>query len=183
MTVAYKDIPGFPGYRVGDDGSVWTCKKFVGLGIGGGRGLKIELSPEYRPMRIATAHNGYQYVHLRVDGKKKSLSVHGLVALAFIGCCPAGKEVAHENGCKTDNRSTNLSYKTRSENHADKHRHGTDLCGEKSQNAKLTVEQVRQIRADYVPRKVGCGQLAKRYGVSLITIYRIIKGTRWGNVK
>jgi hypothetical protein len=27
MTVSYRPIEGFPGYRVGDDGSVWSCKR------------------------------------------------------------------------------------------------------------------------------------------------------------
>jgi site-specific DNA-cytosine methylase len=28
--VAYRDVPGFPGYRVGDDGSVWPRYRAIG---------------------------------------------------------------------------------------------------------------------------------------------------------
>ena len=30
--VVYKDIPGFPGYRAGDDGSIWSCLNWGGSG-------------------------------------------------------------------------------------------------------------------------------------------------------
>ena len=32
--VEYRDVPGWPGYRVGDDGSVWSLWKRRGLGRG-----------------------------------------------------------------------------------------------------------------------------------------------------
>lgn len=51
--------------------------------------------------------------------------------------------------------------------------------GEQNPSSKLTREQVEQIRARYVPRKVGLAQLAKEYGVGTSAIHRIVRGTHW----
>ena len=40
---------------------------------------------------------------------------------------------------------------------------------------KLTLDQVREIRAKYIPRKYSIDKLAKEYGVGYTCIYRIIK--------
>ena len=63
--------------------------------------------------------NSYGYCVLRVaydDGTRKTIAVHILVALAFLGERPPGHDVNHINGIKIDNRVENLEYVTRSEN-------------------------------------------------------------------
>jgi hypothetical protein len=45
---------------------------------------------------------------------------------AFVGPCPEGMEVCHNNGDPTDNRMENLRYGTHSSNEQDKLIHGTD---------------------------------------------------------
>lgn len=54
--------------------------------------------------------------------------------------------------------------------------------GESSGNAKLTNEQVAEIRARYVPRVVSVSRLAKEYGVGRSAIHRIISGQSWGHL-
>lgn len=51
--------------------------------------------------------------------------------------------------------------------------------GELNYNAKLTLEQVREIRTRYIPYRVTLVQLAKEYGVSDHAIEHIIYGDRW----
>ncbi len=53
--------------------------------------------------------------------------------------------------------------------------------GETNGRAKLTAEQVAEIRNSYVPRKYGHGShaLAKKYGVSKPTIRAILNGEAW----
>lgn len=48
--------------------------------------------------------------------------------------------------------------------------------------AKLTVNQVRNIRKEYIPHIIGCDQLAKKYGVNQTAIYRIVKHITWRSV-
>lgn len=51
--------------------------------------------------------------------------------------------------------------------------------GEDSSCAKLTAEQVREIRSRYVPRKLGYQRLASEYGVSMATVHEIIERKTW----
>ena len=59
---------------------------------------------------------GYHKVGLWVDGKKKRLSVHRLVAMTFLPNPEELPEVNHINGVKTDNRVTNLEWSSGSAN-------------------------------------------------------------------
>ena len=63
-TVQYKDIQGFSGYRVGDDGSAWTCKKVVCDGrIKGGIGLlRSVIGDTWRLLKPYKNKRGYSHV-------------------------------------------------------------------------------------------------------------------------
>ena len=52
-------------------------------------------------------------------------------------------------------------------------------CGDKSVNAKLTWNLVKQIRQDYIPFKNGAHKLAKKYNVTKPTILAIIHNKTW----
>lgn len=57
-------------------------------------------------------------------------------------------------------------------------------CGEDRYCAKLTEEDVRSIRRDYVPRaNGGTLALAKRYGVSRTAIWNLLHGVSWKHVQ
>lgn len=97
-----KEIPGFPGFNVTDDGQVINS-----------RGIRLS---DYNC-------NGYRRINLkRSDGKRVGVDVHRLVALAWIGPIPRGYWVNHENGNKADNRVENLRIDTPSYNHRHAHR-------------------------------------------------------------
>jgi hypothetical protein len=50
-------------------------------------------------------------------------------------------------------------------------------------NAKLNNEQVRAIRAEYQPRReIGQSFLARKYGVSVVTIDRIVNRRSWSHL-
>jgi len=71
-----------------------------------------------------------QYGHLRVtlvdrDSQKKRWLVHRLVAAAFVGPCPEGMEVCHNDGIPAHNHVGNLRYDTHSANLLDAVGHGT----------------------------------------------------------
>ena len=81
-------------------------------------------------------HHGYMLLHLSAKGVRTARTVHSLVCEAFHGPAPTGHTVAHENGDPADNRAANLSWKTWSANHLDKHRHGTMPCGDNHYTAR-----------------------------------------------
>jgi hypothetical protein len=71
-----------------------------------------------------------------------------------------------------------LSWKTHSENEADKLIHGTHNRGENHNMVKLTANQVREIRA-FRKAKLPASILAAQYGVSLQAIYDISQRRTW----
>ena len=70
-------------------------------------------------MRPGKTRDGYLKVELFNSGTPCSRYVHRLVVEAFIGEIPAGLEVNHISGQKTDNRLESLEVVT----HADNTRH------------------------------------------------------------
>jgi hypothetical protein len=116
-TEEWREVPGFPAYRVSSHGRVWSGQRHghikAGTAWGGGRILKL-------------LHKaGYPYVVLYPG--QRHFFVHQLVTLAFIGPCPPGQEVRHiHDYTKTNVHASNLGYGTPSENAHDRSRHGTN---------------------------------------------------------
>ena len=143
-TVQYRDIPGFPGYRVGDDGSVWTAWKAKGSGYEGG--FQPIIGSSWRRMKCKKDHNGHFRIALVANGITSSHGVHRLVLFAFIGPCPPGLEACHNDGNPANNTPSNLRWDTRKANQSDRINHGTSNRGERHGKSKLTDEVVRRIR-------------------------------------
>lgn len=182
-TVEYRPIPDFPGYMIGNDGTVLTERKQRPLkGKGAGRGTVAYLSGEWRMMNQVwgAGSKGYRYltVSLSKDGKIRHHCVHILVLTVFVGPCPQGMWGRHHDGDRNNNRLDNLSWATPKDNHADRIAHGTHLRGERCGTAKLTADQVRQIRE---LRQQGWLQkdIASKFKISRVQIQRILNGTRW----
>lgn len=159
--VEFRAIPEYPGYLAGSDGSIWTTHYR--------RRLKQCVFPSKKR---------YLRVCMRVDGKTKTPSVHGLVLAAFSGPRPENHECRHLNGDWSDNRPENLAWGTRQENSDDKERHGTYPRGERNGMANLSEEQVIQIRER---RSNGekAASLAREFGTSRQYIQSIIHRRRW----
>jgi HNH endonuclease/NUMOD4 motif len=123
------------------------------------------------------------------DGPKhwKHTKVHILVARAFLGPCPPGKEINHKNGNKTDARAENLEYITHQENTQHGYRLGLNpgprnpAKGEDNKHHKLTEEQVRQIRA--LKGILSQDAIAKRFGITQPNVGYIHRGDTWKHVK
>lgn len=114
-------VPGYEGmYEVSDRGRARSLPRTVEYRAG------IKRRYPGTVLEDTTKGQRYSIVELHKGAGRKKFSVHRLVMLAFVGPCPEGMEVCHNNGDPTDNRLTNLRYATRSENHYDKRRHGTD---------------------------------------------------------
>lgn len=122
---------------------------------------------------------GYRRATLYRDGEKTRRMVHVLVLEAFVGPCPEGQEACHRNDDGGDNRLENLRWDTRQNNWLDRVRVGTaHYVGEGCKTAKLTNDQVRQLRKDLA---LGHTQavLAKRYGISPAMVSFIKTGRAW----
>jgi len=80
------------------------------------------------------------------DGIRRTKSVHQLVADAWLGVCPEGKEVNHIDHDKTNNAATNLEYITHAQNISEvAHRRGfPSKSGSRSVLFGKTWAQIRK---------------------------------------
>jgi hypothetical protein len=180
--VEYRDIPGFPGYRVGSDGTVWTCWQQVRTNWC--RGWVFKLSTSWKMMRPARLKSGYLGIGVRLSpGTKVQTTVHRLVLLAFVGPCPPGRETRHLNGNKKDNRPDNLAWGTPQENARDRVGHGTAhrARGMLSCRAKLKDGDIIEIRRRRLLGET-CASLAMDYGISTTTISNIAWRKTWAHI-
>jgi hypothetical protein len=124
--------------------------------------------------------NGYPVWCYRVDHKEVRLTVPVTVATAFFGPRPKAAdvryEVRHLDNDKLNNHVDNLVWGTSKQNADDRVRAGTTLRGERSPFAKLTWDQVNEIRSQTPCHIVG---LAVVFGVSRQTIRRVLRNETW----
>jgi len=96
---------------------------------------------------------------------------------AFVGKCPDGLQGLHANDVKSDNRLSNLSWGTPSQNQLDAIRNDRCLLGQEKPNAKLRDADIPVIRSRL--RAEGCPAIAKDFGVSETAIRNIKDGRSW----
>jgi len=174
----FKPIPGLPGYRVEDDGSVWTAWFFKGAGHARRGTWEIgrlwrRLKPDRRQ-----CDGRARYTLRRGDGIYRRTYGSILALEVFVGPCPEGMECCHQDGDCCNDAVANLRWDTHQSNIEDKARHGTQPCGEAINTAKLTADDVREIRRIGKPLK----QHAQRYGVTESLVSAILSRKAWKHV-
>jgi len=134
-------------------------------------------------LRLNLNKKGYLSVCLCFDGIKSTYLVHRLVSQTHIPNQFNLPMVNHKNGIKTDNRVENLEWC--SAQHNTDHARKTGLIkdvGEDNPMAKLTEQQVREIRAKYVPRKYPTRKLSKEYNISQSVVMDVIHRRIWTHI-
>jgi hypothetical protein len=178
--VEYRQIARFPGYRFGDDGSVWSCWKKVGVKGAGRRGVVGVIGTEWRRMALDIGIAGYPFLRIKdpARGKQVGYNVHSLVLEAFEGPRPLGKECRHLDGNPANSRLDNLEWATPKVNNGDKKRHGTDNAGERHYLAKLTWAKVAEIRR-LSDEGVSQAALSRQFDTNARTINDVVRGRTW----
>lgn len=172
----YKNLPDFPGYRVGSDGTIWSRK--TNKGAPKGTWILGRQWQQLLPVPVL----GYFTVTLTLPtGKRRNVKVHKLVLTAFRGTCPQGLQGCHRNGDKSNNTLRNLRWGTPASNYADRDRHGTTVRGSRINTAKLTATSVRRIRRVFAAGST-LAVLSRRYQVTSRAISNIVYGRSWKHV-
>ena len=115
----WRAVPGYEGiYEVSSAGEVRSLTRRS-------RNQWNEFTITGKTLSPGINSQGRPAVVLSRDGKGKTWLVHRLVAMAFLGPCPPGYVVCHNNGDRTDNRAENLRWDSRSANAIDSIKHGT----------------------------------------------------------
>jgi hypothetical protein len=174
--VRFKEVDGFPGYCVGDDGSVWSrCNGKWGLGDRW-RQLRPFRSGARRPKHPVAVYLGQPSSGVRSPQRQ----VHRLILETFVGPCPPGHECCHANDQPTDNRLVNLRWGTHLENAADRQRNGSYFFGSRAKDAKLTEADIPHVRK--LIRSVGCRGAGRLLGMHHRTLSAIARGKAWKHV-
>lgn len=102
----------------------------------------------------------------------------------FVSEPEPGQECRHLNGNRLDNRLENLRWGTVKENAQDRQRHGTQARGEDVYTAKLTEQDVLDIRVrlKQANGSLRHADLAAEYGVHPGTITSVARGEAWDHV-
>ena len=106
-----------PGYEITKDGKVFSTESnWRGYGK---RELKQDLNS-----------HGYPCVRIYINGERKRIPVHRLVASLYLTERPSDKhEIRHLDGNKTNNNYKNLKWGTHKENAEDREKHGNTSRG------------------------------------------------------
>jgi hypothetical protein len=124
-----------------------------------------------------TAGDKNCFVYLATGETRSSRVAHVL----FVGPIPEGKQVLHHCDVRRCVCPEHFYLGDNNQNVQDRNRRGRTArnTGEKHGRSKLTWEQVREIRANYVPRRVSRNKLAEKYGVDKSQIDRILSNRGW----
>jgi hypothetical protein len=103
------------------------------------------------------------------------------VLSAFAGPRPFGAQACHNNGCKTDNRFSNLRWDSASANQADRETHGTGRRGKSHTAIQLTRAEVKLIRA--LAGQFNYSAIGRLIGRPRTTVADIINRRPWRDNK
>jgi hypothetical protein len=140
-----------------------------------------------------TTIGGYPTLNIKPFGENKTYYIHKLVAENFLKKKGRKQQyVIHKNHDKLNNKSNNLKWADKDEMH--KHQQKSPLViksREERMNRpiyeghKLTAKSVKQIKKQiFNPnRRLTMREIAEKYGISEMQLYRIKSGENWGHVK
>jgi hypothetical protein len=171
----WEPIKNYPNYQVSNLGRVKSLerKQFNNL---------TKTISVYKEKNISSWITKTGYVQLRLynNGVKINLSIHRLVATAFISNPENKPCVNHKNGIKNDNKVENLEWCTGSENmkHAYKTRLQLPVCGIKHGLSKLTQKDVLEIKKSNLPQS----KLSFIYKISQSVISEIKNNKSWKHI-
>lgn len=133
---------------------------------------------------------GYRSLNLHLTEGKGTIYIHREVAKLFLKkTSPRQKYVVHLNHDRLDNRAANLRWANPDELNA--HQQSSpakqaykERQASRTRGLKLTSTQVRAIKKTLADprRRLTYRQLAEKYGVSEMTLYRIRSGENWGRI-
>lgn len=164
LPIGLKRIPGYSSHAASEDGGIWNTE-----------GKK--------PRRLKTSlrkSDGYYRVWIRGDtGKYKTMTVHSLVLITFVGPRPEGLLGCHDDDNKANNQLSNLRWDTHGANISDAIKHGRhDGNSFFRRGIKLSLKKAREIRSE-TASGVSRRELAERFCVDPQAIYHVLRNHTW----
>ena len=171
----WKDFPNWEGmYRISNRGRVLSVARKV---------LTKDdkwLTVKERILKPRYGKSNHAQVALHHEGETTQFSLARMVLIVFKGASTPDAYAMHKDGNLANCRLSNLRWESKSKVQYEKPR---KMKGTKHFNSKFTVQQIKAIRA-LVPTLGFGGQatVARTFGVSHVTINKIVHGQTWGHV-
>ena len=157
----WKNIKGYEKlYQISNYGRIKSKEKYVKTGIKN----SVKVKRKEKILKNQINKNGYNYIFLSNEGKKKHMLIHRLVAEAFIPNPENKPQVNHIDGNKSNNYVDNLEWCTASENeiHAYKFLNKRKNNGNKGKLGKENAKAKIVLQINKYTNKI----LNKYYGIS-----------------
>lgn len=171
----WRDVPGYEGlYKISNKGMLIRFEHWS---------TKGRYYPESHPYKFKN-YKGYIQTYLYKDGKRKTTTIHRLIAQAFIPNPENKDQINHKNGIKDDNRIENIEWCNQSENM----RHAFDtglkegMPGEKNGRATLSQEAVDLIKSRYNSGEK-ITDISRELNINLGKLRTILYGFSWKETK
>ena len=176
----WRPVVNLPGYDISNLGRLrsWRLRLQHSSGRGSISGrrespLIRKLNPQPKTGRLTA--------NVCIDGVIQTVRIAQLVAQVFVPNPERKPQVNHKTGICTDNRAGNLEWVTKEENQEHANQYDLVAHGERQGSAKLTAENVREIRR---LSATGLSQrkIAAMFGVSQHPVRAILQGRIWRRV-
>jgi hypothetical protein len=150
-------IPDVANYMAGSDGQIYSTKNRWGQ------------RPNPCLVRSWPDRDGYRRVTIVVDGRRKNIAVHRLIAKAFLGLPPTARhEAQHKDGTRTNNIPSNLKWGLQKENADDRECDGRTARGDR-QGARLHPETLQRGSDHWANRRPDDVLRGERHGNAKLT--------------
>lgn len=185
-----KNLPGESWKPIQFDGYKKLRKKYAVSSLGRAASFTENIEKDGKVL-TGSITSGYRTLNLHIDGGNGTIYIHREVARMFCKKpSPKHKFVIHVNHKKKDNSYKNLKWATLDEVSSHQQFSPEKIAYKKRQanrteGLKLNADQVKAIKAIIKDpkRKLTYKQLAAKYKVSEMTLYRIKSGENWGRIK
>lgn len=170
-------IPGYGGhgndicyYGVTPDGQVWSYPR-KNWRKNSGTWLKPSVKKGYATVAL------YYWHPLKKKSIRKDMRVNRLVAMTYLKTNSYKRQVNHKDGNKLNNHYTNLEWNSPLDNTRHAIRTGLRKAnGQNNGNAKLSNQQVTDMRLMYERREYKVYEIARMFGVHRSHVSGICNG-------
>ena len=121
---------------------------------------------------------GYPVVYLSKQGKQKTITVHRLVAFAFIDNVHNKPQVNHINGIKTDNRAVNLEWCDNSENQLHAYKNGFNKASPNAGRPRKKVHMLDPATHEVLASFDSLAEAGKKTRINQFNIRSVCEGER-----
>ena len=179
MEEIWRNVQDYEGlYQISNLGRIKRLAYWHNVGI---KNIK-KIYKQERILKQSRDSSGYKQVCLTKNSKKKSYSIHKMMAIAFIPNLENKEQVNHKDGNKINNIIDNLEWCTYHENLRHAMNHDLRAIGEKHGAAKLKNDDVLYIYKTFKNGEKTIQQLCKMFNMSYASIRDITVKRYWKNL-